>query len=356
MVKISLTSVQKNLLIISGCAAVIVLFAIVGAALVLSVSNKRADDGDVSMTKVAGEDDKQPAIKLFDDGFVEFLSAGTASHSNQKGLTLRINQIDTCNPSRVTAYIAISDNQGKAVSDIKKSDVDVYLDGDKLLDFEFGPIDTWNSPLSSMLLIDHSGTMTEAGLAEVAAAVSAYVDRTKPSDLVGLITFDHLVEVPVPTTSNKESLKKALGKIKPRGNTAVYDAIDKAVNSMSPCGRKAIITLSDGEDTASKASIKEELVKNITKLSVPIYVIGLKNENFNPADIRIVSERSGGQYMQADRPAGLAPLYTVVDDLINSQYAVSFRLPKNKDGSTHSLNVVSDIGGSETASRRAFVY
>lgn len=292
----------------------------------------------------------------FSEGTVSSLSGGVTSYRNLKGLTLRINQVETCNPEVVTAYISVSSDEGDVNRNFGKNDVSVYLNGERISDFEFSAVDTAKSPLANMLLIDHSGSMDAASMNNAKNAAKQYVSKLKSGDQAGLIQFDHIVETLVPMTTDKGRITGAVDTITPRGDTAIFDAIGAGIDAVPNCGRKAVTVLTDGQDTASKSLNQQSVIEKASRVNLPVFAVGIKSPNFDPSAIRDIAERSGGQYLEANTPSEISQLYERIDSQLTGQFVANFKVPLTKDGSRHTLKIISNVEGSETGSERVFVY
>ena len=78
-------------------------------------------------------------------------------------------------------------------------------------------------------------------------------------------------------TDNIQLLEEGLEKIDARGGTALYDALDSALDHLREKGswdKKVLLVISDGEDNASRLSL-EETVKAVGRSPVMIYTVGL---------------------------------------------------------------------------------
>lgn len=132
-------------------------------------------------------------------------------------------------------------------------------------------------PASIVLVWDTSGSMN--GMTDaLREAVLAYLDQVRPTEQLNLIRFSDDVEVLLKDFSSDRNLLKNAAdpdKFYPDGGTRFYDAIEQAVALLKPrTGNRAIIMLSDGEDSLSKMEapafwtlLQEEQVR--------IYTIGL---------------------------------------------------------------------------------
>src|SRR5260370_15525064 len=83
---------------------------------------------------------------------------------------------------------------------------------------------------SVMLAVDVSGSMasTDVQPTRIQAAVAAgrtLIDRLPSNAQVGLVIFNARAEVVAPLTTDKATVKDALGTLPPSGGTAIRDAI-----------------------------------------------------------------------------------------------------------------------------------
>lgn len=339
----------RNLIIIAAIAGTVLLGGIVATTIAIMQGAKRddttqkgkSDEGDKSQSNLGGSTSK--------------LSGSTTSTRNLRGLTLRINQIETCNPSVVSAYIAVSSDAGVVNKNFKKADVSVYVDGKQLKEFDFSEVDGEKTPLTNVLVIDHSGSMKGAPMENAKSAASQYVQKLRTGDQVGLVQFDDRVDVLSGITNNKSGVIAAIGAIQPRGDTAVYDALNAGIAQVPDCGRKAVTILTDGDDTASKSN-SQFVISAANTANLPVFSVGIKGEGFNPSIIKQISEATGGQYLEANTPTEIANLYTNIDGQLTGQFVANLKLSIPKDGSTHTLKIVSNVEGSPTSSERSFIY
>jgi VWFA-related protein len=128
----------------------------------------------------------------------------------------------------------------------------------------------------------------------------------------------------------------------PSGYTGIWDAMWIAITShlaKAPEGtRRAIILLSDGDDTSSKIK-KQEVIDLAVKFDVVIYSIGIRDVDFpegklDSGALRKVSDRTGGRAFFPAKPAELPLAFSQIDQELRSQYLIAYS-PTNKrrDGS-----------------------
>ncbi len=111
-------------------------------------------------------------------------------------------------------------------------------------------------PVSLGLVVDTSGSMEGERWVSARQALNRFLfqllDR---DDEVFLYRFDNQPELIEGWTTDRERIATGLARIRPRGATSLYDAVAAAV-PLAQTGRhrkKAIVLISDGNDTNSRA-------------------------------------------------------------------------------------------------------
>jgi len=111
-----------------------------------------------------------------------------------------------------------------------------------------------------LLVMDVSGSMRGSKIDQAREAARAFLDSMPSQNRVGLIQFNHEVNLTVPLASAEgagASVRQAIDTLQAAGDTALYDAILQAIEVVradkdtSTDRIKAIVVLSDGQDTAS---------------------------------------------------------------------------------------------------------
>ena len=142
-----------------------------------------------------------------------------------------------------------------------------------------------------------------------------------------VIDFNDQVFLLQDTTTDKGALKAAITSTAALGDTALYDALYASFRRLRGIqGRKAIILLSDGEDTASKFSYKRVLDE--AKLAdIIIYSIGLGTSALD-IDLRRVlktlSEETGGRAYFPDNVGELEGVYDAIAEELKNQYYITY--------------------------------
>jgi VWFA-related protein len=174
----------------------------------------------------------------------------------------------------INVTATVSDGQGRFVSGLRQEDFRVYEDGQER------PITHFTServPVSLGIVLDTSGSMSGEKMLAARQALERFLfELLGPEDEVFLYRFDSRPERVHGWTSDKERVAAEIRRIQPRGATTLYDAIAEAV-PLAATGRhrkKALLIISDGNDTSSYTRISE-LKKMIRETEVLVYAIGI---------------------------------------------------------------------------------
>ena len=132
-------------------------------------------------------------------------------------------------------------------------------------------------PVSLGIAVDTSGSMIGEKWQAAEAALHRFLgDLLGSQDQVFLYRFDSRPTLVRGWTSDRRGVAADLGEVKPTGGTAMYDAIEQAV-PLTDSGthrKKALVVISDGNDTSSRTSIGE-LRQLIHQREVIVYAIGI---------------------------------------------------------------------------------
>ncbi|HKO59634.1 MAG TPA: VWA domain-containing protein [Pyrinomonadaceae bacterium] len=149
----------------------------------------------------------------------------------------------------VTVPVMVKTKEGAYIPQLTKSDFRVYEDGVEQNISHFEDVD---QPFTVTLMLDMSDS-TRVKLVDIQNAAVAFLDQLKPHDRAVIVSFDSQVMRLTEVTGERKVLSQAIRGINTGRGTALYDGIDWVINSCLPAvpGRKAIVLLTDGIDTAS---------------------------------------------------------------------------------------------------------
>jgi Ca-activated chloride channel homolog len=177
----------------------------------------------------------------------------------------------------VTVPVIVTDRYGRFITGMNRSDFGVREDGvsQKIENFS-----STEAPFNVALLIDTSRS-TQSKLGAIRKAAETFIKQLQPNDRVMIVTFDDKVRFLSNFSSNEVELLKAIKSLKSGYLTSIYDAIHLTITEkMSTIqGRKAIVVLTDGVDTASKLGTFESTLDLVSSSGVICYAVQYETRN-----------------------------------------------------------------------------
>jgi VWFA-related protein len=194
-------------------------------------------------------------------------------------------------------------------------------------------------------------------LPEVHEAASAFVDTLREDDRALLIDFDDKVFLVEDLTGDHEALKAAITSTEAIGGTALYDVLHATYRKIGDIeGRKAIVLLSDGEDTASRYGFKRVL-EEAKSNSALIYSIGLGGGGQGPrrSVLKDFSDFTGGRPYFVNKADELGRVYQRIAEELRAQFYIAYSTTNNEwDGRWIDIKVETDAEGMKVRARRGY--
>lgn len=275
----------------------------------------------------------------------------------QSGTNVRITQVDTSRFPKVTVFVSVTDAAGEPVP-VDPASIRLSENGKPVATSAVDAVGQ-GQPLTTLLVIDVSGSMATAGKLDGAkAAAKAYVGQMQPNDQAGVLAFNTQVQSIQPITQDHAVLTKAIDGLRAGGDTAMYDALYTAVGELGPGqGRKAIIVLTDGMDNRSQHTA-QEVIQHIGPGGLTISVIGLGDpsqagkglEGLDQSALRSLADGAGGAYALASAPDALKSIYERYGRVLSSEYVFTYTSAEPlRDGVNRSLSVnLAGVSGAAT--------
>ena len=239
----------------------------------------------------------------------------------------------------VALAVTVTDPSQKIVGNLQRNDFAVYEDGviQDLAYFETGDV-----PLDLALLIDTSASM-EGKLGFVRKAATGFTATLRPGDRASVISFNNRVNVMQPFTEDVAAITRAIGRIGANGGTALYNALyitlkeyARDLRKDDVVRRRAIVLLTDGEDTASLMSY-DELLREAKREAITVYTIGLRGDTVNtPAArekhhfsqtdflLKSLASETGALAFFPGREGELSVAYQAIGKELAEQYALGY--------------------------------
>jgi Ca-activated chloride channel family protein len=234
----------------------------------------------------------------------------------------------------VSIFVNVTDKNGALVGGLGKEDFAVYEDSrpQQIAVFEKQS----ELPLNISLAIDTSGSVRKDVSEEAAAARHFAHDILRPQDLMSVLQFATNVSELVPFTNKLSDIDHALGRLRGDWATAIYDAIYLGSQRLGgKDGRKVLVLVSDGDDTASDSTYDQALeaalrneVMIYSLIDVPIESSAGRDLGGEHALITL-SEQTGGKYFYVN-DGGLDKALAKVSDDLRTQYLLGY-YPKDQE-------------------------
>lgn len=188
----------------------------------------------------------------------------------------------TIDSTLVPIPVTVIDTNGRPLTNLKLSDFDLKIDGKTA---EIGDVTRSETPVRLAMLFDNSSSVIIAREFEKDAALKFFRRVIRPEkDLAALFSVSTVTKLEQPFTSEISSLTRAIELFaEPTGATALLDGIIQAADYLSGVpGRRVIVIVSDGDDTASDLDTTlEKALKTLQLSNVQVYVVKTTDfENF----------------------------------------------------------------------------
>ena len=257
----------------------------------------------------------------------------------------------------VVLHATVTGRQGGFVSDLDEHDFVVSENGVQQRIRLFKNEDI---PVTVGLVVDHSTTMRPK-LAEVTAAARTFTRSSNPEDEMFVVNFNEKVSLGLPRatrfTNSSSELEYAITAGPTGGQTALYDAIAKALEELQAGSRdkKVLIVVSDGGDNVSAHSLAQAM-KLAERSSAIIYTVGVFDQDDpdrNPGVLKRLAQATGGE---AFFPGELSEVVAICERIardIRHQYTIGY-VPSNpaRDGTYHAIRVIAQTNGHDRLSVR----
>src|SRR5437773_8912277 len=192
----------------------------------------------------------------------------------------------------INVTASVFDAFGRFVPGLQQEDFIVYEDDQPQPVTHFT---AERAPVSLGIALDTSGSMAGERIQAAQNALGRFLyDLLASEDEIFLYRFSDRPVLVQDWTTDRVLLSRALDRVAAHGTTAMYDAVAEAVR-LAATGRhrkKALVLLSDGNDTSSKTTLRD-LKQVIRETDALVYAIGI--------DCGIASERGSPQKSRLQR-------------------------------------------------------
>jgi Ca-activated chloride channel homolog len=263
-----------------------------------------------------------------------------------------------------------SDKQGRFLTMLRQEDIRVLEDNVPQQLFTFQR--ETDRPLSIAFLIDVSGS-EERTLPQEKSAARAFIETVIKSDKdqAAIIPFTGNAFLEQPLTRDVLGIFRALERVEvampdymgsgppiggivsgpgmkapPKdGTTAIWDAITVTSSEVLARSysqrRRAIILLTDGQDTTSRLS-RQDAINRALEAETVIYAIGIGDNDQGGVDhgsLREIAEKTGGRAF-FPKKEDLRAAFTQIEQELRTQYLIAYSSTnKNRDGAYREMRI-----------------
>jgi Ca-activated chloride channel family protein len=273
----------------------------------------------------------------------------------EEEVTLPADEVVRVETNLTNIFFTAADKQKRFVSNLKREDVRVLEDGTPQEIFTFQP--NSDLPLSLAILIDCSGS-EERTLPEEKAAARAFLESVlrENKDEAAIVSFTGEVTLEQGLTGNVARLRRAIDQVEfvppsgyigggvvvggtppisgtqqtLAGSTAIWDAIWATSNELltdsAEHQRRAIILLTDGEDTISQVHM-QDAIKRALKADALIYAIGIGDRyqfGIDEGALKKITEGTGGRAYFPRNERELRDAFAQIERDLREQYLIAY--------------------------------
>lgn len=350
-----------------------------------------------------------PRMRWAATGLVLALVGATPAVRGQEGFRFK------SGVELVNVNVTVTDRSGRFISGLTQDDFVVFDDSKEQ---EITHFSADRVPVSLGIALDTSGSMAGDKIQQARAALDRFLlELLTPEDEVFLMRFGASAELVNDWTNDKSIVSRRLARVNPTGGTAMYDAVAESVPiaTQGQHRKKAILIVSDGNDTNSRTSVPE-LKRMIRETEVLVYAVGIDGEGqptlggsgrgtppvvrpptlpfpfprggggrgspwpgggmpggggggrgggrvygnvgaddrVNSAALRELTDDSGGRTEIVREARDLDPATENIADELSKQYYIGYPSPGHNDGRWHTIRVETTRPGYTVRARRGY--
>jgi len=274
---------------------------------------------------------------------------------------------------RVRLPITVVDKKGQPVEGLTEGDFQIFEDKQPQQIESFAD-ESAKQPIYLGVLMDTSAsTAGKLKFEQDAAKDFIYTVVRVRKDKVAFVTFDDDVKLRQDFTDKLDLLNRSIDNVKKPGeHTALYDAIWQFCDEKmrGAVGRRALVIITDGEDTYSRATLREAIdIAQRTETiifaistkagfsgTVPGVTAGTVSDKSDRELERLCDETGGKAFFTGDLLA-LERSFTKIANELRSQYVVTYKPTNDRyDGQFRRIEVklASSHNGAKVRTRRGY--
>lgn len=252
----------------------------------------------------------------------------------------------------VTLDVTATDDAGRFLGGLTKDDFQVFDNGQEQ-EIKFFSME--ERPLYVAILIDTSGSMLGGKIRRSIFAAQQFISQLKEVDHANVFTFGPDVYRLTEWTSDFDGLINQVSRLNAVRealtplNDAMYHALETFKNKP---GRKAIIVITDGADTASGTTpdMINEAAKREDVRIYPIGIYGMGGGGFMSNDpttwlLRGLADVTGGAAFFPSSSSEFLRVFTTITEELRSTYTLGYTAPEGAGDDWRTIRVEIKDGG-----------
>jgi VWFA-related protein len=249
----------------------------------------------------------------------------------------------------VQVVFSALDAHGRPVAGMRPEAVSAYDDGQLVPQFT-GFYASGDIPLRITLMVDVSESMKGVSAGQTAAASWLAARIVRPElDQFAVRTFAEDSTAVAARGTNSQLVQTALGSLHPSGQTALFDAMLRAITEVqheqrddTHPTRNVFLLLTDGDDNFSLHTLRD-VIAAAERANIVVYTINAHNRRLAfPGDavLQSLARSTGGKAFVLPTYSRVADIFPQLESEFGSQYTLTFRPPSaTARGRWHTLRL-----------------
>ena len=239
----------------------------------------------------------------------------------------------------VSVPVIVHDKAGRFVAGLKKEDIQILEDGvPQEITYLASSTGEDRIPLSIALTLDTSGSM-KGSITFLKEAATYFTGKLELTDQALVVQFNESVKSSSEFTDDTDRMDAFINGLQVWGGTALYDSVMYSLDRLRDRpGRKALILLSDGDDTSSVAG-KAQVTALAKSLEVSIYAVGIQGFDTPRGFLKNLAEDTGGAYYFPNKTSELIKVFEAIAKDLKNNYLIAYSPKRAADNTYRKIEV-----------------
>lgn len=235
----------------------------------------------------------------------------------------------------VVLNVTVTDGSDRYVPGLRREDFKIFEDKAPQTIVDFNSAE---KPFAVAILLDTSLSMQNK-LTLARAACAKFVEGLREGDTFAIYSFGGMKVKLMQDFTEIRDVPDSVWDLKVDGETPLYDAITQSADALiqRPERRRAILVVSDGADTKSKATLDQALRKTLDA-QASIYAVDLSDASVykaQPRDngaaiMKDMAAKTGGKFYPSAGGSELRDAFAKTIDELRQQYTLTYESTNEK--------------------------